>query len=335
MSDDTLRTLGLSEDALTPATNANGETFTPLAAVMDEVNEEAQADAVPRVSTQRRRPSDYARSFIQQKFALQTNRAQVVFERVYGRTDNYLTFLTVSIADRGMLKLAERLEGELDKRFEKIESEIEAACTECDRLFDERRVPVANRRALSDKTRIYDVPLRTNFSARFLQLFSRFDELLCRVEALWINGIIRASGRSQMIEKWDRQVRSFTGSIRSLRDRTLQELRRLQSALWINGIIRASGRSQMIEKWDRQVRSFTGSIRSLRDRTLQELRRLQSANQARAAASNASEAQPKDEQDAIAPEHDDEHVEALSFQETTPEGASLQADGKDIGHAND
>ena len=35
MSDDTLRTLGLSEDALTPATNANGETFTPLAAVMD------------------------------------------------------------------------------------------------------------------------------------------------------------------------------------------------------------------------------------------------------------------------------------------------------------
>ena len=193
MSDDTLRTLGLSEDALTPATNANGETFTPLAAVMDEVNEEAQADAVPRVSTQRRRPSDYARSFIQQKFALQTNRAQVVFERVYGRTDNYLTFLTVSIADRGMLKLAERLEGELDKRFEKIESEIEAACTECDRLFDERRVPVANRRALSDKTRIYDVPLRTNFSARFLQLFSRFDELLCRVEALWINGIIRAS----------------------------------------------------------------------------------------------------------------------------------------------
>lgn len=287
MSDDTLRTLGLSEDALTPATNANGETFTPLAAVMDEVNEEAQADAIPRVSTQRRRPSDYARSFIQQKFALQTNRAQVVFERVYGRTDNYLTFLTVSIADRGMLKLAERLEGELDKRFEKIESEIEAACTECDRLFDERRVPVANRRALSDKTRIYDVPLRTNFSARFLQLFSRFDELLCRVEALWINGIIRASGRSQMIEKWDRQVRSFTGSIRSLRDRTLQELRRLQSE-----------------------------------------------NQARAAASNAPEAQPKDEQDAIAPEHDDEHVEALSFQETTPEGASLQADGKDIGHAN-
>ena len=141
---------------------------------------------------------------------------------------------------------------------------------------------------MSDKTRIYDVPLRTNFSARFLQLFSRFDELLCRVEALWINGIIRASGRSQMIEKWDRQVRSFTGSIRSLRDRTLQELRRLQSE-----------------------------------------------NQARAAASNAPEAQPKDEQDAIAPEHDDEHVEALSFQETTPEGASLQADGKDIGHAND
>ena len=115
MSDDTLRTLGLSEDALTPATNANGETFTPLAAVMDEVNEEAQADAVPRVSTQRRRPNDYARSFIQQKFALQTNRAQVVFERVYGRTDNYLTFLTVSIADRGMLKLAERLEGEEDR----------------------------------------------------------------------------------------------------------------------------------------------------------------------------------------------------------------------------
>lgn len=225
MPDDTLKTLGLSADALTPATDANGETFAPLAPVMEEATEEA----VPRVQTQRRRPNDYARSFIQQKFALHANRAQVVFERVYGRTDASLTYLTVSIADRGMLKLAERLEDELDKRFTKIEQEIEAACNHCEKLFDERQVPVANRHAQSDKPRIYDVPLRTNFSARFLQLFSRFDELLCRVEALWINGIFRATGRSQMIEKWDRQVRNFAGGIRSLRDRTHQEIRNLQN----------------------------------------------------------------------------------------------------------
>lgn len=285
MSDDTLKTLGLSEDALNPAIDDHGETVTPLAAVIEEANEEAQADAVPRVSTQRRRPSDYARSFIQQKFALQTNRAQVVFERVYGRTDNYLTFLTVSIADRGMLKLAERLEVELDRRFSKIESEIEAACTECDRLFDDRRVPVANRRALSDKTRIYDVPLRTNFSARFLQLFSRFDELLCRVEALWINGIIRATGRSQMIEKWDRQVRSFTGGIRGLRDRTLKELANLKN--------------------ENQEHS---------------------ANESKAAQ------QPQDEKPKsdVTQSHTDDQVETLSFQETTPEGATLQADGQKV-----
>ena len=229
MSEDTLKTLGLTEDAITPPTEGHGDPLSVLTTVLDESVEDTQADAVPRVSTQKRRPSDYARSFIQQKFALQSNRAQVVFERVYGRTDAYLTFLTVSIADRGMLKLAERLEIELDRRFTKIESDIETTISECDRLFDDRHVPVANRRALSDKTRIYDVPLRTNFSARFLQFFSRFDELLCRVEALWINGIIRASGRSQMIEKWDRQVRNFTGSIRNLRDRTQQELAKLKT----------------------------------------------------------------------------------------------------------
>ena len=226
MSDDTLKTLGLSEDALTPSTDPHAE---PLTGPIDESPDDSHPEAIPRVSTQKRRPSDYARSFIQQKFALQSNRAQVVFERVYGRTDANLTFLTVSIADRGMLKLAERLEVELDRRFTRIEADLEAASAECDRLFDDRRVPVANRRALSDKTRIYDVPLRTNFSARFLQLFTRFDELLCRVEALWINGIIRATGRSQMIEKWDRQVRSFTGTIRSLRDRTQQELNKLRA----------------------------------------------------------------------------------------------------------
>ena len=226
MSDDTLKTLGLSEDALTPSTDPHAE---PLTGTLDESIDDTHPEAIPRVSTQKRRPSDYARSFIQQKFALQSNRAQVVFERVYGRTDANLTFLTVSIADRGMLKLAERLEVELDRRFTRIETELEAASAECDRLFDDRRVPVSNRRALSDKTRIYDVPLRTNFSARFLQLFTRFDELLCRVEALWINGIIRATGRSQMIEKWDRQVRSFTGTIRSLRDRTQQELNKLRA----------------------------------------------------------------------------------------------------------
>ena len=226
MSDDTLKTLGLSEDALTPSTDPHAE---PLTGPIDESPDDSHPEAIPRVSTQKRRPSDYARSFIQQKFALQSNRAQVVFERVYGRTDANLTFLTVSIADRGMLKLAERLEVELDRRFTRIEADLEAASAECDRLFDDRRVPVANRRALSDKTRIYDVPLRTNFSARFLQLFTRFDELLCRVEALWINGIIRATGRSQMIEKWDRQVRSFTGTIRSLRDRTQQELNKLRT----------------------------------------------------------------------------------------------------------
>jgi len=48
MSDDTLKTLGLSEDALTPATNANGETFSPLGSVRISVSGEVIPGAAQR-----------------------------------------------------------------------------------------------------------------------------------------------------------------------------------------------------------------------------------------------------------------------------------------------
>lgn len=225
MTDKQFHDLGLTQDELNSPILIVDEATDVTTDSANDPSIGLSTEPIPQISVQKRRPRDYARAYITQSFSLQCNRSQILFERIYSRCDAHFTYLTVSIADRGMGKLASNLEEEIDRRFNTLEQLIETTICECDLLFDARHVPQSNRCAMSDKTRTYEVPLRTNFSARFLKLFTRFDVLLCYIEALWINGVVRSSGRNQMISKWDRQMRDFSAAMRRLRDNTNNHIR--------------------------------------------------------------------------------------------------------------
>ena len=70
----------------------------------------------------------------------------------------------------------------------------------------------------------------------------------------------------------------------------------------------------------------------MRDRTLKELANLKNENQEHSANESKAAQQPQDEKPKsdVTQSHTDDQVETLSFQETTPEGATLQADGQKV-----
>ena len=182
------------------------------AAAREAAAAESAEDQVPEVRRARRtRASDFSRPYLATRFQLYSDTAQILFERTYPRIDNSLYMLCVVIPSFGTEEQSRRDQQALEDIFQSVESELADALE--NNLDQMRRSQVPKEAQMTS----YDVPLRSPYARRYLALFSRYDQLIAHLDALWINGLLPQEHRIRIGQAWERRLRNVVRIIYNLR----------------------------------------------------------------------------------------------------------------------
>lgn len=188
------------------------------AAAREAAAAESAEDQVPEVRRARRtRASDFSRPYLATRFQLYSDTAQILFERTYPRIDNSLYMLCVVIPSFGTEEQSRRDQQALEDIFQSVESELADALENNLDQMRRSQVPKEAQMTSYDHKRIYDVPLRSPYARRYLALFSRYDQLIAHLDALWINGLLPQEHRIRIGQAWERRLRNVVRIIYNLR----------------------------------------------------------------------------------------------------------------------
>lgn len=173
---------------------------------------------VPEVRREKRsRASDFSRPYLRRRFELYSDAAQILFERTYPRIDNGLYMLCVVIPSFGSEEQNRRDRQALEEIFQSVESELAEALENNLDQMHRNQVPKEEQMTSYDHKRVYEVPLRSPYARRYLALFSRYDQLIAHLDALWINGLLPQEHRIRIGQAWDRRLRNVSRIIYNLR----------------------------------------------------------------------------------------------------------------------
>lgn len=112
-----------------------------------------------------------------------------------------------------MQKKSEKVLGEL---FEKFSSELSQTANEMKQLL-EKDVPIENQNIIYDHKREFEVPVRTGFSMRLVNLTQMLDTLIAATEKLEINNVLSPDDSDEAIKSWVYRYRQFCKAINQIR----------------------------------------------------------------------------------------------------------------------
>ena len=177
-----------------------------------------EEETVPTVRRERRSSArDFSRPYITRSFELYSDAAQILFERTYPRMDNALYMLCVVIPSFATDAQNEQDAKALEEAFSAAETELTTAIENNVMEMKRRQVPKEERMTSYDHKRVYQVPLRSPFARRYLNIFARYDQLIALIDALWINGRLTQQMRIKVGAAWDRRLRNLARVIHNLR----------------------------------------------------------------------------------------------------------------------
>ena len=81
----------------------------------------------------------------------------------------------------------------------------------------ERNVPVENQNIIYDHKREFEVPVRTGFSMRLVNLTQMLDTLIAATEKLEINNVLSPDDSDETIKSWVYRYRQFCKAINQIR----------------------------------------------------------------------------------------------------------------------
>lgn len=180
-------------------------------------SEDLSHDVIPDIESQvRKSTSDFSKPALIKKITLNTNQAQQVFEHCYIRVD-YSLYVATKVARNQFrvvdAKKAEKILGEL---FEKFSSELSQTVKEMNKLL-ESKVPKENQNIVFDHKREFEVPIRTGFSMRLINLTQMLDALIASTEKLEINNVLTLDDSDETIKSWVYRYRQFCKAINRIR----------------------------------------------------------------------------------------------------------------------
>ena len=179
-----------------------------------QASREMYADkTVPRIRSERRYGgSSHSRAYLKQALCLYSDRAQIFFENNYERVNMSLIVSTLVIEAIGGTKLAEEISLRLEKEFRELETQMIASIKELQRIATVKGIAEDQQVPAYDHKRFYEPPLHTPHSAQFMTVVQLFDRLISRAEGCWINHIMSAQTRKNIVRSCTRFV--FRPSIR-------------------------------------------------------------------------------------------------------------------------
>ena len=173
-----------------------------------QASREMYADkTVPRIRSERRYGgSSHSRAYLKQALCLYSDRAQIFFENNYERVNMSLIVSTLVIEAIGGTKLAEEISLRLEKEFRELETQMIASIKELQRIATVKGIAEDQQVPAYDHKRFYEPPLHTPHSAQFMTVVQLFDRLISRAEGCWINHIMSAQTRKNIVRSWEKNL---------------------------------------------------------------------------------------------------------------------------------
>lgn len=174
-------------------------------------------DDVPDIAVERRRSStDYSKPMLVKKLELNTDEVQRAFEHHYIRVDFALYVSTKAARSQGRTADAKRSENRLHGIFEAFSSEISKAIADMRKTLADR-VPEENRHILYDHKRTFEVPARTGYSQRLINLTQMVDVLVATANVLELNNVLTPDNADKTVRSWIYRYREFCREINRIK----------------------------------------------------------------------------------------------------------------------
>ena len=220
-----------------------------------QASREMYADkTVPRIRSERRYGgSSHSRAYLKQALCLYSDRAQIFFENNYERVNMSLIVSTLVIEAIGGTKLAEEISLRLEKEFRELETQMIASIKELQRIATVKGIAEDQQVPAYDHKRFYEPPLHTPHSAQFMTVVQLFDRLISRAEGCWINHIMSAQTRKNIVRSWEKNLSQFVQDLHQIRLQAINQARKTgfgQRAAAIEAKVRREHADDRLEKTD-------------------------------------------------------------------------------------
>lgn len=160
---------------------------------------------------------------------------------------------TLVIEAIGGTKLAEEISLRLEKEFRELETQMIASIKELQRIATVKGIAEDQQVPAYDHKRFYEPPLHTPHSAQFMTVVQLFDRLISRAEGCWINHIMSAQTRKNIVRSWEKNLSQFVQDLHQIRLQAINQARKTgfgQRAAAIEAKVRREHADEHLEKTD-------------------------------------------------------------------------------------
>lgn len=204
------------EEAAAPSQPTPDAARRPRRVIRREVLPPVKDDVPEVLGVVRRRLREFSTTYLKDEVSLSTNRGQQLFERTYERIDRKISDMVTIVSRHDARPGLNAFVQRLDKFFTQIDADLTATIVNCKDVL--RKNGIADQTIGSDARREYATPVRTPWSVRYINLITKYDQLMGYLDAMWIHGIIDLNQRERDGKSWSRRFYGLRNEVDSLRN---------------------------------------------------------------------------------------------------------------------
>lgn len=168
----------------------------------------------------RKKSGDYSRPAVIRTLTLNTNVVQTLFEHRFKRINNALYIATKVARDQRRTTDAQQAEAKFKTIFDEFSVNLSSVAAQQQNRLD-LEVPKEFQRIVYDHERTYQVPARTGFAMRFINLTEMLDGVIAKIETLEINNVLDSQLSAKSIKSWRTRYQAFCTAIEAVKAQSL------------------------------------------------------------------------------------------------------------------
>lgn len=188
---------------------------------------EAAAPASPAVSKDKSKGQPKSHPYFTQKVRLHSFHAQQVFDRGFELCANAIFSLSVVLRIIGTDEQAREVEGIVDERLNKMFEDIRGEAARLEKLAEANGIEFKGINYSHPKE--IEAKITSPRAVRYVGLIREFDDLVTKLDTLWLSGVIPDGNYSRSIYEWKRRILRLAGTIRSIAGRAVNAARRKET----------------------------------------------------------------------------------------------------------
>lgn len=168
----------------------------------------------------RKKSDDYSKPAVIRTLTLNTNVVQKLFEHRFKRTNNALYIATKAARDQRRASDAQQAEEKLKNIFDEFSVNLSTVSAQQQNKL-EQKVPKELQTIVYDHKRTYQVPVRTGFAMRFINLTEMLDDVVAKIETLEINNVLNSQVSAKSTRSWVTRYQAFCTAIEAVKAQSL------------------------------------------------------------------------------------------------------------------